>query len=195
MSGVDGTAAKDGVVSEDVMKGLASIEEEEDAAAKLMEAELHMATNGAPADGAAATTGSAAASTAAAAAAAAAAAGAPAESVEENSVYVGQVDYDATPEELQEYFQGCGTINRVTILCDKMTGRPKGYAYIEFQDKGAVDLAILMNDTTFKGRQLKVTQTLFNLSGSLFRLSFSYFSSMALSLGVVSCCCGSMVML
>ncbi len=38
-----------------------------------------------------------------------------------------QVDYAATPEEIQQHFQACGTINRVTILCDKFTGHPKGY--------------------------------------------------------------------
>lgn len=38
-----------------------------------------------------------------------------------------QVDYGATPEEIQGHFQACGTINRVTILCDKFTGHPKGY--------------------------------------------------------------------
>lgn len=37
-----------------------------------------------------------------------------------------QVDYGATPEEIQQHFQACGTINRVTILCDKFTGHPKG---------------------------------------------------------------------
>ena len=39
-----------------------------------------------------------------------------------------KVDYGATPEEIQGHFQACGTINRVTILCDKFTGHPKGYA-------------------------------------------------------------------
>jgi RNA recognition motif-containing protein len=37
-----------------------------------------------------------------------------------------QVDYGATPEDIQAHFQACGTINRVTILCDKFTGHPKG---------------------------------------------------------------------
>lgn len=37
-----------------------------------------------------------------------------------------QVDYGATPEEIQQHFQSCGTINRVTILCDKFSGHPKG---------------------------------------------------------------------
>lgn len=48
------------------------------------------------------------------------------EEVDSRSIYVGNVDYGATPEELQQHFQSCGTINRVTILCDKFTGHPKG---------------------------------------------------------------------
>lgn len=41
--------------------------------------------------------------------------------------YVLQVDYQSTAEELGKHFEGCGAINRVTILCDKYTGHPKGY--------------------------------------------------------------------
>jgi polyadenylate-binding protein 2 len=40
--------------------------------------------------------------------------------------YVGQVDYEATPEELRAHFCPCGTINRITIMCDKITGHAKG---------------------------------------------------------------------
>ncbi|KAF6762751.1 hypothetical protein DFP72DRAFT_1041280 [Ephemerocybe angulata] len=43
------------------------------------------------------------------------------------SIYIGNVDYASTPEEIQAHFQACGVINRVTILCDKFTGHPKGY--------------------------------------------------------------------
>ena len=53
-----------------------------------------------------------------------------AEEVDSRSIYVGNVDYGATPEELQNHFQSCGTINRVTILCDKFTGHPKGFALL-----------------------------------------------------------------
>ena len=45
------------------------------------------------------------------------------------SVYVGQVDYSATPEELLAHFGPCGTIERVTIVCDKFTGKPKGDSF------------------------------------------------------------------
>lgn len=40
---------------------------------------------------------------------------------------VPQVDYQSTAEELGQHFQSCGAINRVTILCDKYSGNPKGY--------------------------------------------------------------------
>ena len=81
------------------------------------------------------------------------------------SIHVSQVDYDATPEELQEHFASCGTINRVTILADKHTGRGKGFAYIEFADKEAVDNALLLNDSIFKGRELKVAVKRVNTPG------------------------------
>mmetsp|Transcript_19521 Transcript_19521/g.47124 ORF Transcript_19521/g.47124 Transcript_19521/m.47124 type:complete len:146 (+) Transcript_19521:120-557(+) len=50
-----------------------------------------------------------------------------------HSIYVGQVDYGTTPEELLAHFEACGTVERVTIVCDKYTGKPKGFAYLEFQ--------------------------------------------------------------
>eukprot|EP00300_Choanocystis_sp_HF-7_P028094 c33468_g1_i1.p1 GENE.c33468_g1_i1~~c33468_g1_i1.p1 ORF type:complete len:198 (-),score=24.72 c33468_g1_i1:123-692(-) len=82
------------------------------------------------------------------------------------SIYVGNVDYQSTPEELQAHFESCGTINRITILCDKFTGHPKGYAYIEFLDAASVQQAVDdLNESLFKGRQLKVTSKRTNLPG------------------------------
>jgi polyadenylate-binding protein 2 len=46
--------------------------------------------------------------------------------VDGRSIYVGNVDYSASPEDIQAHFQSCGSINRVTILLDKYTGAPKG---------------------------------------------------------------------
>lgn len=48
------------------------------------------------------------------------------EDVDARSVFVGNVDYGASPEEIQAHFQSVGSINRVTILLDKFTGHPKG---------------------------------------------------------------------
>lgn len=80
------------------------------------------------------------------------------------SVYVGNVDYSATPEEIQEIFAECGTVNRVTILCDKFKN-PKGFAYVEFAEVEAVDPAVGMTDTELKGRQIKVTAKRTNVPG------------------------------
>ncbi|KAI0908156.1 hypothetical protein F4823DRAFT_600318 [Ustulina deusta] len=48
--------------------------------------------------------------------------------VDSRSIFVGNVDYSVSPEEIQAHFQSCGSINRVTILLDKFTGQPKGYS-------------------------------------------------------------------
>eukprot|EP00578_Thalassiosira_sp_NH16_P016304 CAMPEP_0181127044 /NCGR_PEP_ID=MMETSP1071-20121207/27978_1 /TAXON_ID=35127 /ORGANISM="Thalassiosira sp., Strain NH16" /LENGTH=180 /DNA_ID=CAMNT_0023212737 /DNA_START=42 /DNA_END=581 /DNA_ORIENTATION=- len=73
-----------------------------------------------------------------------------------HSIYIGQVDYSTTPEELLSHFESCGTVERVTIVCDKFTGRPKGFAYVEFQNDVAVENALKLDGSTFKERQLKV---------------------------------------
>ncbi|SGY40251.1 BQ5605_C003g02342 [Microbotryum silenes-dioicae] len=87
------------------------------------------------------------------------------EAVDSRSIYVGNVedrvevvDYGSTPEEIQAHFASCGTINRVTILCDKYTG-PKGYAYVEFAEPSLVANAVLLNESMFRGRLLKVRLT------------------------------------
>lgn len=73
------------------------------------------------------------------------------------SVCVQNVDYGATAEELEQHFHGCGSVNRVTILCDKFTGHPKGFAYVEFADKDSTTTAMALDDSLFRGRQIKVT--------------------------------------
>lgn len=51
------------------------------------------------------------------------------EDIDSRSIFVGNVDYSASPEEIQTHFQSCGSINRVTILLDKFTGQPKGFVH------------------------------------------------------------------
>uniref|UniRef100_A0A8C6I4I9 Polyadenylate-binding protein 2 n=1 Tax=Mus spicilegus TaxID=10103 RepID=A0A8C6I4I9_MUSSI len=72
------------------------------------------------------------------------------------SIYVGNVDYGATAEELEAHFHGCGSVNRVTILCDKFSGHPKGFAYIDFSDKESVRTSLALDESLFRGRQIKV---------------------------------------
>lgn len=85
--------------------------------------------------------------------------------IDNRSIYVGNVDYGATAEELEAHFHGCGSINRVTILCNKIDGHPKGFAYIEFASKDFVETALAMNETLFRGRQIKVSSKRTNRPG------------------------------
>ncbi|KAK5947145.1 hypothetical protein PMZ80_001292 [Knufia obscura] len=88
------------------------------------------------------------------------------EDVDARSVFVGNVDYGATPEEIQTHFNnGAGSINRVTILLDKFTGHPKGYAYVEFTDSSYVAQALVLNESEFRGRNIKVVPKRTNLPG------------------------------
>ncbi|XP_057419309.1 polyadenylate-binding protein 2-like isoform X2 [Lotus japonicus] len=86
------------------------------------------------------------------------------EEVDSRSVFVGNVDYSCTPEEVQQHFQSCGTVNRVTIRTDKF-GQPKGYAYVEFLEVEAVQEALALNESELHGRQLKVSGKRTNVPG------------------------------
>lgn len=86
------------------------------------------------------------------------------EEVDNRSVFVGNVDYACTPEEVQQHFQSCGTVNRVTILTDKF-GHPKGFAYVEFLEVEAIQEALLLNESELHGRQLKVLPKRTNVPG------------------------------
>lgn len=86
------------------------------------------------------------------------------EEVDARSVYVGNVDYAVTPEELQMHFQACGTVNRVTILTDR-SGNPKGFAYVEFLEPEAVQHALLLDGSDLHGRTIKVSPKRTNVPG------------------------------
>ncbi|GAB0195404.1 embryonic polyadenylate-binding protein 2 [Grus japonensis] len=85
--------------------------------------------------------------------------------VDQRSIYVGNVDYGGTAEELESHFNSCGQINRVTILCDKFSGHPKGYAYIEFEEKSSVKAAVELDESVFRGRVIKVLPKRTNMPG------------------------------
>lgn len=88
------------------------------------------------------------------------------EVVDKKSIYVGNVDYKSEPEQLQELFSDVGVIERVTILFDKFSGLPKGYAYIEFAEVESVEKAIeSINGKEFRGREIRVSSKRTNVPG------------------------------
>ncbi|EFO98814.1 hypothetical protein CRE_30214 [Caenorhabditis remanei] len=85
--------------------------------------------------------------------------------IDAKSIFVGNVEYGATTEELEDHFKGCGEIVRTTIPKDKMTNRQKNFAYVEFECAASVENAILMNGSTFRGRPIVVTAKRTNKPG------------------------------
>ena len=81
------------------------------------------------------------------------------------SIWVGNVEYSATAQQLESHFTGCGRIERLTIQCNKFTGHPKGFAYIEFNEQTSVESALALNGSLFSGRIIQVLAKRSNTPG------------------------------
>jgi len=96
---------------------------------------------------------------------------------EAGAIYVGNVDYTVTKEQLQSLFANCGVIKRVSIPINRRTGSPQGYAYINFevdQSPDAVATAVGMDGLIeANGRMLKVSAKRVNLPGLKTRLPYT----------------------
>ena len=75
------------------------------------------------------------------------------------NIYVGNLPYSATEEELRSAFAAFGEVSSVNLITDRDTGQSKGFAFVEMADNAAADAAIKgLNDTAMGGRNLKVNQ-------------------------------------
>src|SRR5438045_2048842 len=73
-------------------------------------------------------------------------------------LYIGGVSYNTTQQGLQDAFAKYGTVISAQIIMDKMTGRSRGFGFVEMEDAGA-DAAIQeMNGATLDGRRLTVNE-------------------------------------
>ena len=73
-------------------------------------------------------------------------------------LYVGNLPYSATEDELRELFEQHGTVHSVSIISDRETGQPRGFAFVEMDDAGA-DAAIQgLEQQQFGGRTLRVNE-------------------------------------
>jgi RNA recognition motif-containing protein len=72
-------------------------------------------------------------------------------------IYVGNLSYDVTEEELRQEFSAFGKVDSVSIITDKYSGRPKGFAFVEMPtvSEGQAAMAAL-NGKTLKDRTLTV---------------------------------------
>jgi cold-inducible RNA-binding protein len=76
----------------------------------------------------------------------------------ENKVYVGNLPYSTTEEELQELFSSCGEVERAQLITDRDTGRSKGFAFVTFATKEALDSALERNGEELSGRALRINK-------------------------------------
>ena len=74
-------------------------------------------------------------------------------------LFVGSLPYSTTEEELKEHFAGAGEIESAIIIIDKITGRSKGFGFVEYVTEDEAKKAIEMfNDKEFGGRALIVNE-------------------------------------
>ncbi len=74
-------------------------------------------------------------------------------------LYVGNLPFTATEEELRTLFERHGTVESVSVITDRETGRPRGFAFVEMSEASGAGSAIQQLDgTELGGRSLRVSE-------------------------------------
>ena len=74
-------------------------------------------------------------------------------------IYVGNLLYETTEQQLREAFEQHGAVDEVSMIQDRETGRPKGFAFVEMPTAGEAQSAIdALNGQEFLGRSLTVNE-------------------------------------
>jgi cold-inducible RNA-binding protein len=75
------------------------------------------------------------------------------------NIYVGNLSYDATEDQVRSMFEQYGPVDRVSIVTDRDTGQPRGFAFVEMSDDEAATKAMDgLNGTNLSGRNLTVNE-------------------------------------
>ena len=76
-------------------------------------------------------------------------------------IYVGNMSYNASEEELRDLFAQYGTVVSANIIIDRETRRPKGFGFVEMAEDAAADAAISQLDgKEVGGRNLRVNEAI-----------------------------------
>ena len=74
-----------------------------------------------------------------------------------NKLYVGNIPFQVSEEELNELFSSCGDVTNIHLPQDSYTGRPKGFGFVEMESEEGMNNALQsLNGKNLGGRQLKV---------------------------------------
>jgi len=75
------------------------------------------------------------------------------------NIYVGNLSFDATEDQIREMFGEFGEVTSANIITDRETGRARGFAFVEMSDDAAGNSAIAdLNGKEVNGRNLKVSE-------------------------------------
>jgi len=75
-----------------------------------------------------------------------------------SSIFVGNIPWSVTEQQLKQKFEEIGDVNVVRIIMDKMTGRSRGFAFIEMDDRDAKEAITSLNGYEWSGRQIVVNE-------------------------------------
>ena len=75
------------------------------------------------------------------------------------NIYVGNLAYAVTEDQLREAFSQYGAVSRVNLIIDRDTGRSKGFAFVEMDENSDANAAISgLNDKDLGGRKMRVNE-------------------------------------
>ena len=75
------------------------------------------------------------------------------------NLYVGNLPYSVTEDQLQQTFSEFGEVSNVSLITDKFSGQSKGFGFIEMANNSEADAAIkALNESEMGGRRIKVNQ-------------------------------------
>ena len=73
-------------------------------------------------------------------------------------LYVGNLPFTATDETVRALFSKHGTVEKVSLITDRETGRPRGFGFVEMSNDDASRAMQALNGSDFDGRSLKVNE-------------------------------------
>ena len=83
------------------------------------------------------------------------------------NIYIGNMSFDTTEDQLRESFAGYGEVSTVKIIADNDTGRPRGFAFVEMASNEEAAAAISgLNGHELNGRALNVNEAKARTEGS-----------------------------
>ncbi len=74
-----------------------------------------------------------------------------------NRLYVGNLSFHSTEDQINQHFSSCGEVVSVSVVMDRDTGRPRGFAFVEMASADAANKAVSeLNGKELQGRSLRV---------------------------------------